>query len=100
MLPALIGAAVVGGLAQAATSLVGRVVLALGISYVSYSGLDVLFSNLSLSISSNMGAVGGTLGAWMGVLKIYTSINIITSAFATRLALSAVNGTIKKAVLK
>jgi hypothetical protein len=47
-----------------------------------------------------MGAVGGTLAAWMGILKIYTSINVITSAFATRLALSAVNGTIKKAVLK
>lgn len=99
-LPALIGAAVIGGLAQAATSLVGRVLLALGVSYVSYTGLDVLFSNLQSSIAVNMGAVSGTLYAWMGILKIPTSINIITAAFTTRLTLGAVNGTIKKAILK
>lgn len=99
-LPALIGAAVVGGLAQAATSLVGRVVLALGITYVSYSGLSTLFGTLQSQISGQLGGLGGTLNGWLGVLQVQTSISILMSAFATRVTLAGLNGVIKKAILK
>lgn len=102
MLPVapIIWSGIVGALAAGMTSLVGRVVLALGISYVSFQGLDILFSNLASAIQSNMGGIPAELSAWLGILKVQTSINIITTAFTTRLALSAIGGTIKRAVLK
>jgi len=97
---ALIGQSLLGALAMGMGSLVGRVLIALGISYVTYTGLDVLFSNLLNQMNSNLGALPSDLLGWMGILKIQTSISIITSAFSTRMAMAAVSGTIKKAVLK
>lgn len=92
--------AIIGALAAAMTSLVGRVLLALGIGFVSYSGIDTLISNLTSAIQGNMTGIPASLWSWMAILKVQTSISIITSAFSTRVAMVAIGGTIKRAVFK
>ena len=94
-------AALIGGLVSAAGSLVGRILIALGVSYVSYKGLDVLFSGIQAAIQSNIsGLPSGVIGL-MGILKIGTSINIIFSAIVVRLTLGGLtSGAVKKMVLK
>lgn len=97
--PALMGSAIVGALAAGMSSLVGRVMLAIGVSFATFQGLDVLIANVTSQMQSSMGGIGAA-AAWLSVLQIDTQLTIITSAWTTRLTLAAVDGTIKKAVLK
>lgn len=99
MVPGLVGSAIVGALAAGMSSLVGRVMLALGVSFVTYSGIDTLVSELTSSMQSSMGGLGAA-SAWLSVLQIDTQLTIISTAWTTRLTLATVDGTIKKAVLK
>ena len=94
-------AALLGGLVSAAGSLVGRILISLGVSYVSYKGLDVLFTGIQTAIQSNLsGLPAGAIGL-MGILKVGTSINIIFSAIVVRLTLGGLTGgAVKKIVLK
>ncbi|MDR2838399.1 MAG: DUF2523 domain-containing protein [Azonexus sp.] len=96
----LIASALVGALASAMVSLVGRVLLALGISFVAFSGMDTLLNSLLLMVKGNMSGVPSDLAAWFAVLKIQTSISILFSAITTRFALQAVGGVIKRVVFK
>lgn len=99
MVPALMGSAIVGALAAGMSSLVGRVMLAIGLSFVTYTGLDVLVDQLIVRMSSNMAGIGDA-AAWLLVLKIPTQLSIISTAWITRLTMATVDGTIKKVVLK
>lgn len=94
-------AALIGGLVSAAGSLVGRILISLGVSYVSYKGLDVLFSGIQTAIQSNISGLPSGVVGLMGILKIGTSINIIFSAIVVRLTLGGLTGgAVKKMVLK
>ena len=94
-------AALIGGLVSAAGSLVGRILISLGVSYVSYKGLDVLFSGIQTAIQSNISGLPSGVVGLMGILKIGTSINIIFSAIVVRLTLGGLtSGAVKKMVLK
>ena len=99
MVPALVGSAIVGALAAGMSSLVGRVMLALGVSFVAYSGIDTLIGQLVSQMQSSMGGIGQA-GAWLAYLKIDMQLSIISAAWTTRLTIATVDGTIKKAVLK
>lgn len=99
MVPALLGSAIVGAIAAGMSSLVGRVLLAVGVSFVTYAGLDMLITQLMARMSSNLSSIGAA-AAWLSVLKIPTQISIISAAWTTRLTLASVDGVIKKAVLK
>ena len=94
-------AALIGGLVSAAGSLVGRILISLGVSYVSYKGLDVFFSGIQTAIQSNISGLPSGVVGLMGILKIGTSINIIFSAIVVRLTLGGLtSGAVKKMVLK
>ena len=94
-------AALIGGLVSAAGSLVGRILISLGVSYVSYKGLDVLFSGIQTAIQANISGLPSGVVGLMGILKIGTSINIIFSAIVVRLTLGGLTGgAVKKMVLK
>ena len=94
-------AALIGGLVSAAGSLVGRILISLGVSYVSYKGLDVLFSGIQTAIQSNISGLPSGVVGLMGILKIGTSINIVFSAIVVRLTLGGLtSGAVKKMVLK
>jgi hypothetical protein len=97
---ALIAEALVGALAMAMASLIGRALLALGISYITFTGMDVLLSGLNDSINSNLGSLPGELISWLGILQVQTSISILASALAIRMSFKAIGGAMKKMVRK
>lgn len=94
-MPAVI-AWLVGALIAAVGTIVGRVLVSLGISLVVYQGVDLAASQFKAAIFAQLGQALGTLGAQgsaiFGVLQIGTAVNIIMSALVARLALRGLSG--------
>ncbi len=101
---ALLASAIVGFLAQAAASLVGRVLIALGIGFVTYNGLDFLMSGLRslfLSYLGNTGSVFDWIPGVIGMLQIPRCMNFILTTLAVRATLAGVTGgSVRKMVQK
>jgi len=89
------------GLIAVAGTLVGRVLLAMGFSMVVYSGIDLLFGQFQTSVLANLNALPAAVLPMLGLLKIGTCINMLFSAYATRLGLAGITGgALKKMVRK
>jgi hypothetical protein len=80
-------AALLGGLVQAASSIAGRVLIALGVGYVSYTGITALLDWIKAQVVSHLVGAPATIVAIMGLLKIDVAVSIIFSALAARLVL-------------
>lgn len=94
-------AALLGGLVSAAGSIVGRVLIALGVGFVSYSGLSVTLDFLKTQALANISALPGDVLAIVGSLQVGTAINILASAYAARMVLAGLSsGVVKKMVFK
>lgn len=94
-------ASLLGGLVTAAGSIVGRVLIALGIGYVSYKGLNGLQEFVKNQVWSNLGALSVDVLQLLSVLQIDTAINIMLSSVAARLVLRGLTGgTMTKMVIK
>jgi hypothetical protein len=95
-------AALVGGLGLAVTSFVGRVLVALGVSYVTYTGLSAILTTVEAQVSSAFGALPAVAIAILGTLQLDTCVNIYLSAFAARLVIMGVGptGAITRMILK
>ena len=97
----VIAASLIGGLISVTGTIVGRVLVALGVGVVTYTGvqfgIDSLLSNLDSAIS---GVPADILGL-LGFMRVGEAINIIISAMSARMLLNGLHGdTIKKWVLK
>ncbi len=94
-------AAIGGMLINLVGTLAGRVLIALGISVVTYTGMS---SSLDWLKSGAIAAIGGLPGEVAGLIaymKVGVCISIITSAIAARAIISGLSGdTFKKWVLK
>lgn len=94
-MPAII-AFLVGALVNAAGTLVGKVLLSLGMGAVTYVGVDLMASQFKAAIFSQLGTALGTFGAQgtaiASALQIGTCINIIMSALVARLGLRGMSG--------
>lgn len=94
-------AALLGGLVQVAGSLVGRVLLSLGMSFVVYKGLDSSLSFLRDSAVANFQGLPAASLQLLGLMKVGKVISIVTSALASRMSLNGMTqGSIKKMVVK
>ena len=80
-------AALLGGLVQAAGSIVGRVLIALGIGYVSYTGISALLTVIKGQVIAQLTGAPATIVAIMGLLKIDVAVSVIFSALAARLVI-------------
>lgn len=80
-------AALLGGLVSAAGSFIGRALIALGIGYVSYTGISALLGWIKGQVISHLVGAPANVVAIMGLLKIDVAVSIIFSAFAARLVL-------------
>lgn len=90
-MPLFVGA-LIGALVQAAGTLVGKVLLSLGIGYVVFTGLDTSLTWVRGTFFSTLtGLPAITLGV-AGLLKIGTAANIIISALSARLVLNGLTG--------
>lgn len=94
-------ASLLGGLIQITGSLVGRVLVALGLSAVTYTGLSSTLAWLkSQAVAAALGLPADVVGM-LSVMKVGTCISIIFSAMLARLVVTGLQGdTVKKWVLK
>ncbi|MFJ1258835.1 DUF2523 domain-containing protein [Cupriavidus sp. CuC1] len=93
--------ALLGGLAWIVSSLVGRVLVALGIGYVSYTGLTAWVGSIKDLILSNLYALPPEFVQVMSLVKLDTCISILFSAISVRLVLEGLSSdTITKMVIK
>lgn len=92
--------ALVGALAGAMASMVGRMVLALGIGFVTYKGMNVLIDNLRNGVISQMKGVPGEALNFMAYLYLDKALSMIMSAVAISLSIRLIGGGLKKMVVK
>jgi hypothetical protein len=94
-------AALVGGLIEVAGTLVGRVLLSLGIGYVTYTGFDSSMSAVKSMISGYLHGLPSLMLQAAGSLKLGSSISIVLSGLAVRMVMSGlVSGAMRKMVVK
>lgn len=93
--------ALIGALIQVAGTLVGKVLISLGIGYAVYSGVDTSLTWAKAQVISSISGAGAQAVAAAGALKLGKVISILFSALVARLTLNGMtSGTIKKMVLK
>ena len=92
-------AELLGALVQIAGTLVGKVLLSLGIGYVAYKGLDASLAWAKSSVFANLAGLSPTTLQVLGVLQIGTAINILISALTARLVLKGMTGGALKAMV-
>ena len=81
-------ASLLGGLVTVAGSIVGRVLIALSIGYVSYSGLSALLDALRGQVIGYLTGAPAQVVAIMGLLKVDVALSVVFSAYAARLILA------------
>jgi len=82
-----------GGLLTIAGSMVGRVLLALGMGYVTYSGFDVAITWLFDSIKTNMSAMPADVVAFLAYMWVDKAIGLVFSAYGAAIAVKLAGST-------
>ena len=80
-------AAIIGGLIEAAGTLVGKVLVSLGIGYAVYSGIDTSIAWAKAYALSNLASLPAGALQVAGALKVGSVISIICSALIVRLTM-------------
>ena len=94
-------AAMIAAFGWAMSSLVGRVLVALGIQYVSYSGLDAGFEWIQAEAMGALSSMPGGILQLVGLLKIDEAFAILGGALSARLWLKGgIGGVLTTWVLK
>lgn len=90
----------VGALAIAMGTFVGRAVLALGVGFVTYTGITVAVDSMQSSVISSVSGMPADMVNLVAYLWLDKGMTIIFSAVAASFAMRAIGGTVKKMVLK
>lgn len=93
--------ALLGGLVSIVGSVVGRVLLALGLSYVTYSGFDTGVQWLLTEIKSNMSDLPADVLSFLGWLWVDKAIGLVFSAYSAALVVKGLtSGKLTKLIMK
>lgn len=85
-------ASLLGGLFQVATSFVGRIMLSLGMSYVTYKGYSVLLKWIVDEALARINTLPQLAIQMLGVMQIGTSFNILASAITIKFVMMGITG--------
>ena len=97
----VIAASVIGGLISVTGTIVGRVLVALGVGVVTYTGVQAGIDSLLANLDSAIAGVPADILGLLGFMRVGEALNIIISAMSARMLLNGLQGdTIKKWVLK
>lgn len=97
----VIAATLIGGLISVTGTIVGRVLVALGVGVVTYTGVQVGIDSLLSNLDSAVSGVPADILGLLGFMRVGEAMNIIISAMSARMLLNGLQGdTIKKWVLK
>lgn len=97
---ALFVPALMGALATAMGTFVGRAVIALGVGFVTYKGIDVSIGFMKDSVLSGVRGLPVDALNLVGYLWIDKALTVIISAISAAMTMKAVGGSVKKAVFK
>lgn len=93
--------ALLGGLLTICGSLVGRVLLALGMGFVTFKGFDLTVSWLLTQIKSYMGSMPADVLSFLAWCWVDKAIGMVFSAYTAAVAVKVAGGTgITKIVTK
>lgn len=99
-MPVLI-AAIGGMLINLVGTLAGRVLIALGLSVVTYTGINSSLDWLKAGAVSAIGGMSPEVASLIGYLKVGQCISIVTSAILARAVINGISGdSFKKWVLR
>lgn len=84
--------ALIGALVRAVGPLVTQVMLSLGFSFISYTGIDFAITEAKTRALSALSGNGAIFLQFMGVFQIGTAINMIASAYIARTILMGITG--------
>lgn len=80
-----------GGFLLILESSVGRILIALGISFITYQGIDTLLDSI-LSQALSYLNVNASISSMIGLTRIDQCINVVCSAVAAKYALAGLTG--------
>lgn len=89
----------VGALSAAVATMVGRAIMAAGVGFVTYKGVDVSLNAIKADMISSMQGAGQIMSL-VAYLWFDKGITLILSCCTAALALKVSNGLLKKVVLK
>ncbi|MHA4871602.1 DUF2523 domain-containing protein [Duganella sp. PWIR1] len=84
--------ALLGGLLTIASSMVGRVLLALGMSYVTYTGFDLAITWLLDQVKNNIAAMPSEIVSFMAWLWVDKAISMLFSAYTASIFVKLAGG--------
>lgn len=94
-------AAIGGMLINLVGTLAGRILIALGISVVTYTGVSTSLDWLKAGAITALGGLPGDMLGLIAYMKVGVCISIITSAIAARAVINGISGdSFKKWVMK
>lgn len=98
----LIIAALWGALISIAGTLVGQVLLSLGIGYLTFTGVDLSIAWAKAQFLSGLTGIPAAAVGLAGVMKVGVCVSMLLSAVTARVTLSGMQagGSIKKMVVK
>lgn len=82
---------IVGALLTLAGTLVGKILISLGISGVSYIGISALLGKLETLIFGQLGGIGGPAGQILGMLHLGDAAGMIVSAITVKWTLAGLS---------
>lgn len=93
--------ALIGGLIQALGTIVGRILISLGIGFAVYSGISTTLDYVKSTITSNLSGLPADVVAIASVTQIDTAVSIIFSAIVVRLTIQGLtSGSMRRMVFK
>lgn len=96
-----LAAAILGAFIQGASTLVGRILIALGFGYVSYTGISTALDYAESQVISNLQGLPSVAVQIASATKVDVAVSIIFSAIAVRLLLQGLTGgAFKRLVMK
>lgn len=94
-------AAIGGMLLNLVGSLVGRVLVALGLGVATYTGLSFVLGEAKDIAINSLGSMGPEIVGMLAVMRVGECISMVTSAIGTRLLMQGLqSGTFKRWVHK
>jgi len=90
----------VGALAAAMGSFVGRAILALGVGTITYTGISVAINSIKTNVMSSVSSLPADALGLVGYLWMDKALTIVFSAVVTSLTMRLVGGSLKKMIIK
>ena len=90
----------IGALLTFAASMVGRVLLALGLGYVTYSGFDVAIDYLKTNIMQNFAGMPSEIVSFLAWLWVDKAIGLLFSSYTVAVTFKLAGATVLRKLVQ